>query len=101
MHDENPCSPSAVPKKRQNVNPEVGNIDILLSLERLYGEVSALRTLMEGHIHTTNMIHKDHESRLRQVERAVQSGRGVMVFLAAAVALLGALGAWINISPHA
>lgn len=80
-------------------NREVSHLDILLALERLNGEVSALRALMESHILATTTIQRDHESRLRQVEKAVQSGRGIAVFLGAAIALLGALGAWINISP--
>lgn len=78
---------------------EVSHLDIMLSLERLYGEISALRALMETHILATTAVQRDHEARLRQVEKAVQSGRGVALFLGAAIALIGALGAWINISP--
>lgn len=74
----------------------ISHVDLLLSIEKLTGEVTATRELMAVHMAAVTEVQKDHEGRLRLAERQIHVWRGVSSFLVLAVGALGAVGAWAS-----
>jgi hypothetical protein len=73
---------------------EVSQSDILVAIEKVSGEVSGLRAIMELKMVECEETADDHEERLRSTERSIQRGKGAIGILMSGIAFLGVIGGW-------